>query len=459
MRTGTRSSSVKLLFALISIIIMALSVVLLISPNPELALAPSFGIVGLLVLWKKPLWVYYIIVFLFPFWAFRSVGGVKLHWVFSLLLASIIFFQSVITKRIPQVLFTRLWIWLLVFLFLNLVSTLLSPFKDEAMSDFNLLVVSFSFIALGLMVLDKHGLISTLPKVIVTSISISALFALFGYLTNQSMERQMGGAKDPNNFALLCTFTFPFIFNWLLNAKSSGQRLFFIMLLLMHILGIISTSSRGGGIAMIVMFSMIFFTNLPKLKARYMGPFLALLCIIAGAGMLLVPAEYWERQKSIAEEPDRSISRRTSYLYASRDMFLERPVIGFGTGTFDDYYAVEYGPKWVPNLLDKRRRAHNTYMEVLTGSGFPGLMVFLTIIYLCLRSLHRAKKNFLAVGDGGAARIIDAYKLSFIILLLYLMIFSDLYHKYFLLSLTVAPVALYISKQALAAREMTARNA
>jgi O-antigen ligase len=139
----------------------------------------------------------------------------------------------------------------------------------------------------------------------------------------------------------------------------------------------------------------------------------------------------------VTDISDNSISRRIDYIVVAWDAFLENPLLGAGPGTFVDLWgeAVVAGKVEKGESRNYRRPAHNTYLEVLVGSGLLGLLPYLAVILLALKGFFNAQRKFALQGNGGAASLVGAFKLSFISILFYFLILSAFYHKFFWVSL------------------------
>ena len=95
---------------------------------------------------------------------------------------------------------------------------------------------------------------------------------------------------------------------------------------------------------------------------------------------------------------------------------------------------------------DTQRYAHNTYLEFLIGSGILGFLLFLIILMITIRNFLKSRKNFLLQGRQDMVSLVSSYQLSFVSLIIYLLIFSDMYHKYLFVSLALSQVALNLSQ-------------
>jgi O-antigen ligase len=222
-----------------------------------------------------------------------------------------------------------------------------------------------------------------------------------------------------------------------------------IIIFVMNIVATILSYSRGAAVVLTVVLFFLFVGHIRKFKPIYLGFVALLISTIVLMIIFLIPFSYWERQKSVTHtKTDSAIGRRVSYLYVGWEAFKERPVIGSGLGTFRDIYAnSSYARQFEIRGRTNRRPAHNTYIEVIIGTGILGLLIFITIIVLTFKNFHNAKKRFHLLGEKGMVSLIGAYRISFISIIAYSFLLSGPYKKYLWISLALSQVALTLSQE------------
>jgi O-antigen ligase len=135
--------------------------------------------------------------------------------------------------------------------------------------------------------------------------------------------------------------------------------------------------------------------------------------------------------------------RRAAYIDVALQSFKQHPVLGTGPLTFKDV--------WLNSIMAREfkieeRPAHNTYLEVLVGSGLVGLIIFLLLLWRALANFSHARRIFRDMGDIEMASLVGAYRLSFISVLIYFFIKSGIDHKLFLLALPLSETALRLAR-------------
>lgn len=217
--------------------------------------------------------------------------------------------------------------------------------------------------------------------------------------------RVSGPLGDPNFWAQSLLVALPLALWLARDARSRAGRLAAVAATGVIGVGIISTQSRGGLIALFVGVSA--FVWLVGGRARLL---LAVLPIVV-AGVLATSdaGSRFEQLRDLAqprEAVDPSIRGRLSEDLAAVEMFSDHPLIGLGAGQYTPHYA-QYATRIG---LDERRERepHNSYLEMAAESGVLGLAAFLgllgTMIVTSLRSRARLVRN----GELAAGHLAEA---------------------------------------------------
>lgn len=444
------------------LLVGGLSIILLTTQYYYYAVIPSLALLLLFLIARYPDIGYYAIVFVIPFAAFRGLSEtytyLRIHWILAFILIILIAFQLVFRKIDLKSFRSNLWPWFGFLFVSSLLSAFLSDFPEPSFTQIFLLIVAYMFFTINLASLSFDGFTKTLPKILILSVSLSALLGILGSVANiplfvhplspPSFKRSIGGSLDPNNLSLMIIFTLPLLAHWFFSSKNISEKVFIAVVSLIDIIAIITTYSRGGAIILSLVLLLIFITHMKKLRPKHLG-FLGLFIISAlVAAAIMIPSGYWERQKSVTSaQEDKAIARRVSYLQVGWEIFKEHPITGAGPGTFKYLYeSTDYARMFGAERDDLRRYAHNTYLEFLIGGGLLGLLLFLIIVLIAMKNFMMSRKNYISQGNQHMVSLINAYQISFVSLLIYLFIFSDMYHKYLLISLALSQVALNLSR-------------
>lgn len=397
--------------------------------------------------------LYYATIFTIPFYRWRHISEasplLKVDWLLVMALGILVIPYLLSRKSLPESFKSNLWPWYGLFFSVNLISSLLSPYPAGAVEGLRILLLDFLFISINLIMVDFRGYKKIMPAVLISSVCLNSFLATLGYFGGIEYfrvgSRGIGGTIGANNAALMGIFVLPLIFHWLSLPSSLFRKLLVIGLLAIDVLGVVSTESRGGFLNMVVILGLIVFQYRNRFHPRYLGILVVFLGVIFLAAVMTIPKPYVQRIESITKgtRADVSTQRRGRYLAVGWHSFLENPILGSGTQTFSKI--------WVHSEESLRferveRGLHNTYMEVLVGSGLVGLGLFVLLLVQALKNYNKAISLFQLKGESKMVSLTRAYRLAFVSVLLYFFFKSGINHKMFLLALPMSQIALDLAR-------------
>ena len=227
--------------------------------------------------------------------------------------------------------------------------------------------------------------------------------------------RIAGPYNDPNFYAQVLLILIPLAIDRMLNERKKILRLTAAWALVMCVLSVFFTFSRGAflGLILIVLFMMV--RRPPKI--------ITLLIIIALTIPMIqfLPANYVARLETIPDaipglsnkdvREESSFRGRSSAQLSGLLMFLDHPLFGVGVLNFGVYY-----PEYSRGLgIDNKvwdQSPHNLYLEILTEKGLVGLSAFLLLISVFFRGLFSSRRQFLEIGNREYAQITEAYMIG-----------------------------------------------
>lgn len=197
----------------------------------------------------------------------------------------------------------------------------------------------------------------------------------------------LGGVfSNPNDFAINIAINFPLCLAFFFWTKGILKKLLWGTALLFLLYGVLATYSRSGLIAMV----MCFLICIWEFGIRGKRPLVivgAILIVMSAGGLAISNPKYVARIQTLVEGGDVEGSGDNGSLDARRELLMEsirtsfqHPIFGVGPGNFQAYTK-----SW--------HVTHNTYTELSSETGFPGLGLFLAILYLTFRSLKRIRKT------------------------------------------------------------------
>ena len=181
---------------------------------------------------------------------------------------------------------------------------------------------------------------------------------LFGTYSVEDRVRYRGDLHDPNEVCLtICAGAMAMLIGFALRKKAAFSKFVMYLGVGLVIVTVWLSQSRGGLVAMMLVPGVY-------LIRRYGFKIIIPLALIAIPIMLLGGRH--------DENAELSTAMRYDAWAAGLDMWHHHPLIGVGARLFGENY-------WMA--------AHNSYLLSLAELGIVGLTLFLTIIYLCFKTL------------------------------------------------------------------------
>jgi len=349
-----------------------------------------------------------------------------------------------------------LFIYLIFFLLISFISTLIA--KNIIYSLETLIRLSFLFLLFILIVLIindenkfKNGmyiiiLANVLPIFLSLIVYIFTKLNILIYPINRlnhilisESGRYVGFLGNPNEFASSLLLLIPYLFIFIIYSKNYLNKLFGVSYLFITLIIFILTRSRGAYLALL--FVLILFLLFKKIflkrKLKHFLPFfliVLLVCIPFISIFLerLVTLESISSVKEDIQEGEKtSITIRYDLALKSIAAFISSPLIGIGIGNFKDYY-LKHG------IFKAERPTENAYLSMLANLGLLGFIMFIMIILYTM-------KNFIIAYRLGKSKFklwIMASLIAFLGYSFYGITYNIQYEKpfWFLLALSVVSI-------------------
>ena len=248
---------------------------------------------------------------------------------------------------------------------------------------------------------------------------VIALLIVFGYaftrhlgygLLNKNAAHVMPNPfyKDHTSYGAVIAMYLPFLFGFSFSPVYKSNKTWLVRVVwFILIVGLILSYTRAAWLSLIVVFGI---WVLMKLQIRFKPLFISFLTMIALVftfqSHILAFMEQNDKESSsdLAEHlysmwnitSDASNTERINRWSCAISMFKERPVFGYGPGTYMFKYA--------PYQLKKERtiistnygdggNAHSEYLGPLSESGLPGMLTFMlligVVIYVAIHAYSR----------------------------------------------------------------------
>lgn len=261
-------------------------------------------------------------------------------------------------------------------------------------------------------------------------ILFSAIIAVIqsgGYVS--LTQRAVGLAGGANTAARYFIYGLV-LFLYLLEHASTKNiyKVFLIIGILICITGVIFTGSRSGIILLFIVFGYHVIKSFNFKLNSIIISIILILSVFAYfqfvEGTMLTPNAILN---SLIKGTD-TVGIRYDLLETGWKMFLDQPISGVGIGMFENYFSF-YGP---PALKNRPFTPHNTYIQVLSETGFIGLLLFLGLILVSIISkIENVKREKNLKQNNTYLAINETWLIILILLLIGALTKTDLVDKFF----------------------------
>ena len=189
--------------------------------------------------------------------------------------------------------------------------------------------------------------------------------------------------KDENDLSLFINTILPFCYFLFLYEKERLRKLGYGLAMIVGILGIVTSFSRGGFVGLIAMIAIAWLLSPRKIAA---------LVIICMFGLLIYyygGARYEKEMGTISDTQEGTAKARIESWKAAWRMFLDNPW-GVGGNNFQVRFP-EYQTKYFKRGM-WGRVAHSLWFTLLPELGIAGVFIYLSLLYYNLKDVFLLKK-------------------------------------------------------------------
>jgi O-antigen ligase len=308
-----------------------------------------------------------------------------------------------------------------------------SIWKSGSLGEYYLLVQSalIFVVAAGLplLVRDVKRMMTTLA---LAGLAAALLSIPFGSTRQARLSLRSGSYFDPNTYAMALIAVIPFFWALAAASRSFFVKIFSWLSMLAILVTVARSGSRGAMLGFGVMIVILFLISSVKTKMLIAAATVGGLVIAVAVMPEYIRTRYltfFEIDSKVAQEIDTpespdgkpsdldnlhgdtaSAQDRKRLLLASIALTFEHPLFGVGPGNFP---TAVYEANTAAGIHTEWLVTHNSYTELSSETGFPGLIIFLGMIVASFRSLISVFKRAGEMGDkpDASARALAKYLL------------------------------------------------
>lgn len=289
------------------------------------------------------------------------------------------------SKKIPR---SATSVMLVTFLLWTGLTTVFAVLPDAAWNKWEEFAKVLVMVFVTMILVNSRERMHWLVWMIVVSLGFYGVkggaFTILGGGVNHVLGPPSSFIADNNALALALCMTLPFMRYLQLHSAQKFVRLGLALAMLLTGVAVLGTYSRGGLIALAIVCGALFLKSPRRL---------AVTVIVVAVGLTashFMPAQWVDRMGTLqdAKQTDSGVTRIQSYEFAA-NVALHRPLLGGGFNVYQsDSMWQQYGP---PDAIP--RAIHSIYFRVLGEQGFPGLFLFLGLLFVSWRTCSRVRKQ------------------------------------------------------------------
>jgi O-antigen ligase/Tfp pilus assembly protein PilF len=351
--------------------------------------------------------IFKILIIIIPLYAYKYVYELRINQIMVLklftLIALTLWIINIISKEKYVWYSTKINISISLFILILTISLFRS---NNFYVSFNDYLIFLAYFILYFLVINnvenKKELNSFVKFFFITSFLVS-IYTILHYYGIIPYLKEFGPVVSPigqkNMTSNYLTLIFPIIFSFFLLEQIRKNKISYFLLLSIIYTTLMICQSRGIwisiSVALILAFYIIFKFNLLKLfqnNKKWLFLLLLTFLIITiiystdnplNKSAMTVP----QRALSTFNEQDPSINTRLLIWNNTFDMIKEKPILGFGIGTFKmNYlnYQAEHlkDNPYYAKYYSNARETHNEYLQIGVELGVAGLGIFLLFFFI-----------------------------------------------------------------------------
>lgn len=200
-----------------------------------------------------------------------------------------------------------------------------------------------------------------------------------------------GWFRNSGELALLNAMFFAMSLGFWLGIREHLNRFWSAVMLALPVtavMTVLGASSRGSQVAIV---AQILYLMLVFKKLTFKG--IILTAAVLGAVYYMLPQEQLDRFSTAGE--DTTSQSRLHYWGKGWQMLQDHPLTGVGHNNFSVYYRDHYFDKAVYSHVEV---AHNSFVQIASTLGYPGLILYLWIILKSFSVTRRVRANLAEKG-------------------------------------------------------------
>lgn len=320
---------------------------------------------------------------------FFLIDSFSLRWM-VLSLVNIIFLFFFYRYLIKNLIVSWTTISLSIFLLASLISFVSALNQVESIisiSKICILIVTSYFI--GVSIINNDNYKKDFLTFLTICLSIEVFYFIIDYFLNYSFQTYTGISTNRNISSFSILIKLPFLLY--LTQINKRKNFFFLFIELICAVSIILLESRSAIFLILAFYSFILIKNIiSKDLNAIKGNSLKALAIILLLGFYYQNFSIYLKNKQLSINKittDESFQNRANYIDISTEMIKDKPINGFGLGMWKLESLKYFNSK--DKSLVVPYYAHNDFIQIISETGYIGLISYLLLFLVVIRSLYK----------------------------------------------------------------------
>ncbi len=260
--------------------------------------------------------------------------------------------------------------------------------------------------------------------------------------------RSVGPIGEKNYYAQFMLFLVPLGLISIKRAKTAGVRRAAVICVLLILAAIGLTASRGAALGFVVMLFLAGNLGVLNLRQIFWLVLISITFAISSDGLRSRANDLFQATRELRSggdirNVDKSVQGRASEMLAAIVVFQKHAVLGVGAGNFPMHFA-RHSDVLGFQIHQDERLAHCTYLEIAAETGIFGLICFLSIFYVIISDLLRARRE----SNCAECRAMStAFLLTIFVMLVTSAFLSFAFVRYYWLILALAACSAKIARE------------
>ena len=235
------------------------------------------------------------------------------------------------------------------------------------------------------------------------------LYSVFSLALGQFVDQRLmfGGMFDPNDLSFFILSLLPFNLLFIRKGVPSWKKLACIVSFFTGVTIVLLTGSRGGFLALIAVFLILFFTKTHVMKLSMKILILVLCTVFILFNLSKIDISRYQGIASL--EDDYNVQDETGRMniwkIGLRTM-LTNPLTGVGVSCFSEAVGLDRARRGLERT--RWQEAHNMFIQIGGETGVIGLFIFILISFNIFKVFKGAKKSLISgdlvrIGEMGIA--------------------------------------------------------